>query len=422
MDDFRAHFQQAKPVSRVRRTRAAWLGKVSALGPILRDRFSLIRREILPMTSVFALVCLIGLGLASQQPILYTAEASMTVPRDQGLSFSSWSHVTGAAPDNIQGGVTQSAMDDLSSQRLILQTIAMVGLGKLYPDLAGLGADGHKEALRRLSKGLTLHQAAGSRQLTVSYSHSIPSLAALVPNTLIRAYVSEHTQRLGQSAGPVLAGEGANNDGLKPGSANTRDGVRADLERQLAAKRRALYRIERAIAAQAPMVHLSWQGMTNTLRADGHEHTFGFNTQFQSLQNEQRRTISAIGGLKRKISNLGRPIAGQSGPSKPASVGQAASPVLESNPSPNLATGLEPVRVVKWAMAPRDGRRQGTHLLLSAAIVGALLAVMVGLLLSARRTGFGSAKMAGQRLDLPVLTRIGVLPQARTSLSRLGLE
>ncbi len=422
MEDFRAHFRHAGHVSRLGPIGASWLGQASVLGARLRDRFSLLPREILPMITVFVVILSIGLGLALQQPILFTAQASLTVPRDQGLSFSSWSHVTGAAPDNIQGGVTQSAMDDLSSQRLILQTIETIGLGKLYPELAGLGADGHQEALRRLSKGLKLNQAAGSRQLTVSFSHTVPSLAALVPNALITAYINEHTRRLGPTPelGPDRIGAG-NAAPLQIG-AEAPDRLRADLERQLAAKRRALYRIERDLTAQASMVHLSWQGMTNSLRADGHEHTFGFNTHYQALQIEQRRIILAIGSLKRKIASLGRPIAGQSGPSRPDLASDPNRLDGASDLNPKLALGLEPVRIVKLAMVPREGRRQGAHLVLMAALFGAVLGVLTGLVLSARRTGFGSARLAGQRLDLPVLTRIGVLHSSRTALSRGGFE
>jgi hypothetical protein len=54
--------------------------------------------------------------------------------------------------------------------------------------------------------------------------------------------------------------------------------------------------------------------------------------------------------------------------------------------------------------------------------IGTVLALMAGLLLSARRPGFGSANMAGKKLDLPVLARIGVLPQTGPSSSRLGFE
>jgi len=419
MEDFRAHFRQAGHVSRLGPMGASWLGQASILGARLRDRFSLLPRETLPMIMVFALILSIGLGLALKQPILFTAEASLTVPRDQGLSFSSWSHVTGAAPDNIQGGVTQSAMDDLSSQRLILQTIEKIGLGKLYPELGGLGADGHQEALRRVSKGLKLNQAPGSRQLTVRFSHTVPSLAALVPNTLIAAYTTEHTRRLGPAAEPGLGSIGADNAAPSQVGADTPDRLRADLERQLAAKRRALYRIERDITAQASMVHLSWQGMTNSLRADGHEHTFGFNTHYQALQIEQRRILAAIGNLKRKIASLGRPIAG---PSRADLANNANRADPEAGPNQKLAVGFEPVRIVKLAMAPREGHRQGRHIVLMATFFGTVLSLLIGLVLSARRTGFGSAKIAGQKLDLPVLTRIGVLPQSRTALSRGGIE
>jgi hypothetical protein len=422
MEDFRAHFRQTAHVSRLGPIGAFWLGQVAVLNAHLGDRFSLLTREILPMITVFALTLSVGLGLALQQPILFTAEASLTVPRDQGLSFSSWSHVTGAAPDNIQGGVTQSAMDDLSSQRLIFQTIETIGLGKLYPDLAGLGADGHQEALRRVSKGLKLNQAAGSSHLTVRFSHTVPSLAALVPNTLIAAYISEHARQLGPAAEPGLGGIAPGNVAPSQVGAETPDRLRADLERQLAAKRRALYRIERDLTAQASMVHLSWQGMTNSLRADGHEHTFGFNTHYQALQIEQRRTMIAIGNLKRKIAGLGRPIAGPSGPSSTGLANGANTAGPEASPNQKPAVGLEPVRIVKLAMAPHEGRRQGAHLVLMAALFGAGLGLVTGLVLSARRTGFGSARLASQKLDLPVLTRVGVLPQGRTALSRNGFE
>jgi hypothetical protein len=124
----------------------------------------------------------------------------------------------------------------------------------------------------------------------------------------MQAYLAEHGQKMGQSIlvdqSVGLATPGAAPEAPAPGRTGTTYGTRSDLERQLAAKRQALYRLERAIAAQAPMVHLSWQGMTNSLRADGHEHSFGFNTRFQALQIERQQTMVAIGRLKQKLARL----------------------------------------------------------------------------------------------------------------------
>ena len=424
MEDFRAPLRQVGLSTRLRRMLAVSMGGAAVLGRALYDRFSRLHREILPMITVFALVLLIGLGLAVQQPILFTAQASMTVPRDQGLSLSSWSHVTGSAPDNIQGGVTQSATDDLSSQRLILQTIATIGLGKLYPDLAALGAAGHETALRRVSENLKLQQAAGSSQLSLRFSHTSPSMAALVLNTLMQAYLAELSQKMGQSnlADPSvgLATPGADPEASAPGRTEASYGTRPDLERQLAGKRQALYRLERAIAAQAPMVHLSWQGMTNSLRADGHEHSFGFNTRFQALQIERQQTLIAIGRLKQKLARLKDqpPVRTQQQQSPPTDG------TLDVNRDPSLKTprGFDTVRILTPAKPPLRGHHQGIRLAPGIIGIGTVLALMTGLLLSTRRSGFGSAKLAGKKLDLPVLARIGVLPQSGPSLSRLGFE
>ena len=424
MEDFRAPFRQVGLSTRLRRMLAVGMGGAAVLGRALYDRFSRLPREILSMMTVFALVLLIGFGLAIQQPILFTAQASMTVPRDQGLSLSSWSHVTGVAPDNIQGGVTQSATDDLSSQRLILQTIAIIGLDKLYPDLAALGASGHETALRRVSKNLKLQQVAGSSQLSLRFSHTAPSMAALVLNTLMQAYLAEHSQKMGQPnlADPSdgLATTIAAPDAPAPGRAGTTYGTRSDLERQLAAKRQALYRLERAIAAQAPMVHLSWQGMTNSLRADGHEHSFGFNTRFQALQIERQQTLIAIGRLKQKLSRLKDQPPVQTAQQQ----SQPTDGTLAVNPDPSLKTpqGLDTVRILTPAKPPLRGHHEGMRLAPGIIGIGTVLALMTGLLLSARRPGFGSAKLAGKKLDLPVLARIGVLPRSGPSPSRLGFE
>ena len=424
MEDFRAPLRQVGLVARLRRMLADGLGGAVVLYRALYARFSRLHREILPMITVFALVLLIGLGLAVQQPIMFTSHASMSVPRDQGLSLSSWSHVTGSTPDNIQGGVTQSATDDLSSQRLILQTIATIGLGKLYPDLAALGAAGHEMALRRVSENLKLQQAAGSSQLSLRFSHTSPSMAALVLNTLMQAYLAEYGQKMGQSVlseqSVAVATPSADPEVPVLGRMDASYGARSDLERQLAAKRQVLYRLERDIAAQAPMVHLSWQGMTNTLRADGHEHSFGFNTRFQALQIERQRTMIAIGRLKQRLARLkDRPPIQAMQPGS-----QPAAGALAVKPSPSLKSprGFATVRILTPAKPPLRGHHQGMRLAPSIIGVGTVLALMAGLWLSARRSGFGSANMAGKKLDLPVLARIGVLPKSGPSLSRLGFE
>lgn len=425
MDDFRAPRQSLGLVIRLRRLRTAWLGKASVLGPILRDRLSLLHREVLPMIAVFAVVLLIGLGLVLQQPVLFTAQASMTVPRDQGLSFSSWSHVTGAAPDNMQGGVTQSAMDDLSSQRLILQTIETIGLGKLYPDLVGQGAAGQEAALRRVSKTLKLQQAAGSNHLALSFSHKSASMAALVVNTLMQAYMAEHGRRLGQLAltdRPVaLAVANLTMVAVqqRPQPQPIPDSQRSALERQLDSELNTLSRIERALLDQTPMVSLSLQGVTNSLRADGQEHSFGFNTQFQALQIERQHSLIAISNLTKRLARIGdpAPVARTRLQVAPADLAWSL------NPDPNLktASGLDTVRIINLAKPPLHSRHQGGGIGIITTGFGAVLALMTGLVLSERRSGFGSAKLAGQRLDLPVLSRIGVLPPSRAPLSRLGL-
>jgi len=133
-------------------------------------------------------------------------------------------------------------------------------------------------------------------------------MAALVLNTLMQAYLAEYGQKMGQSVlseqSVAVATPSADPEAPVLGRTDASYGARSDLERQLAAKRQVLYRLERDIAAQAPMVHLSWQGMTNTLRADGHEHSFGFNTRFQALQIERQRTMIAIGRLKQRLARL----------------------------------------------------------------------------------------------------------------------
>lgn len=422
MDDFRASLHLMGLVIRLRRLRAACLDQVSAFGPILRDRLALLPREILPMLAVFAVVLLIGLGLAVQQPVLFTAQASMAVPRDQGLSFSSWSNVTGAAPDDMQGGVTQSAMDDLSSQRLILQSIETIGLGKLYPDLARQGADGQREALKRVSENLKLQQAAGSSHLALSFSHASASTAALVLNTLMQAYMAEHGRRLGQLAltdRPVaLAVANLVTVAIQQRPQPIPYSERPALERQLDSELQTLSRIERGLLDQTPMVRLSLQGVTNSLRADGQEHSFGFNTQFQTLQLERQRSLVAIGTLKQRLTLIGDP----SPIPKMRPQVQMAVGAWTHDPDPNLktASGYDAVRIVKLATPPLHSRHQGAGLGVIVTVFGALLALMTGVILSERRSGFGSAKRAGQRLELPVLSRIGVLPHSRTLLSRPG--
>jgi hypothetical protein len=51
-----------------------------------------------------------------------------------------------------------------------------------------------------------------------------------------------------------------------------------------------------------------------------------------------------------------------------------------------------------------------------------MAALIVGIILSFRQQGFGSAKLASRKLDLPVFARVGILPEPISSLSRLRFE
>ena len=404
--------------------RTALAGRAAVLPMALFNRLSLLPRHALPMLAVFVLSLAVGLGLAIRHPTRVTAEAMMQVPRDQGLSYARWAQVTGDIHNNWLGGVTQSATDDLSSQRLILQTLGTIGLGKLYPDLASLGEAGRQAAVLRLSKDLTLRQPAGSSRLILRFSHKSPETAALVLNTLMQAYLTEHGRRLAQFAliaSPVRRGvAGMDTAALSRPIAPSSLGEHSDMERQLAQRRQALSRVERAIADQAPMVRLSLQGVTNSLRADGHDHGFGFNTDFQSLQIERQDKLRDIIALNLKLAQSNK---AQNVHLRAPDLDEIAKQ-SESDKSLDLGAvvGFEPVRILQPAQPPIRDRRHGVFLSLVCLGLSAMAALIVGIILSFRQQGFGSAKLASRKLDLPVFARVGILPEPISSLSRLRFE
>jgi uncharacterized protein involved in exopolysaccharide biosynthesis len=161
------------------------------------DMATLLWRQRWLMLGVFLAVAAIGLVVAARLKTTYAANSSLLIRLGQEYVYSPeiGDAARGAAPDNDQ--IVQSEVEILNSAALKERTIKDIGLGKIFPDLAGAYQRAGPEdrrliegaAIKGIESGLKIATAPGTSVVRLSFTHPSAQMSALVLNTLIDEYL-----------------------------------------------------------------------------------------------------------------------------------------------------------------------------------------------------------------------------------------
>jgi uncharacterized protein involved in exopolysaccharide biosynthesis len=176
------------------------------------DLITLLWQERMLMLAAFAVLLVLGVGLALFQQTRYTANASLLVRLGQEYVYEprAGDAARGAIPDT--GEVIQSEIEILTSAPLKVRVIERLGLMRLYPKMAkaATGASPQRRAqimasaVAAMDKALSASSAPDTSIVRLTFQHPSAETAALVLNTLLEDYLTYRQGVLGDPTGPAL--------------------------------------------------------------------------------------------------------------------------------------------------------------------------------------------------------------------------
>lgn len=161
------------------------------------DFVTLLWRERVLMLVVFAVIFIIGLGLAFVPKTTYTANSSLIVQLGQEYVYNPLSNdaARGAIPDIDQVVATETEI--LGSDEVKDLVLQELGVKAVYPDLGKAydrGSPSEKaeilaKARQAMGRSLGIDHAVDQPIIRVSFEHENPATAAKVLNTVIDKYL-----------------------------------------------------------------------------------------------------------------------------------------------------------------------------------------------------------------------------------------
>ncbi len=189
--------------------------RVSRARYSVRDLSVLVWRERLTVVLVFAVVLLVGAGLAMTLPKTYTAHSSLLIQLGQEYVYEPRAGDAGRGAVPQKDEVVQSEAEILSSDELKRRTVRAVGLNVIDPRLAAdwAGADAAKRrdieasALKIMTTGLSVETAPDTGVIKLGFKHKDPEAAAAILNSLVATYLSYRREIFANHTSPAVSRE-----------------------------------------------------------------------------------------------------------------------------------------------------------------------------------------------------------------------
>jgi uncharacterized protein involved in exopolysaccharide biosynthesis len=161
--------------------------------PSFREILSAVFRSFRLIAVAMVIPPLVAIVLAFILPKIYQADAKLLIkPGREFLPTASMGQNDNGIPQSTMAEVVKSEIEILNSRDLAEQTLAQVGVGTVYPDLADGSEAAMSKAVLRFGRQLSASQIDLSNVLDVGLQNDDPAIATKVLGALLSNFQARH--------------------------------------------------------------------------------------------------------------------------------------------------------------------------------------------------------------------------------------